>query len=426
MVWVEPSPRVCDLIRAGARIVLASSQEFLAEVDRAMLAANPAVANEPALVTLASQASRANLIHFATANLHNPGAPVPANLGDEPLRLARILIRRGLAESALDMYRVGQNVAWRHWHDIAFELTCDPQELRELLDVQFRLANDFVDATLAGLAAQIQSEFDELTRDSRAECRKVVEQILDGAPVSRERAEARLGYRLDRIHTAAIVWSQASDSDARCLDGVAEAFGQSMGCPRPLIVDAGAETRWVWVDDAVSLDGEQFHPVLASTAKVNIAIGTAVDGVDGFRRSHREALATQRIMARLGSRQRVARFADVQMVALLTENPDGADNFIETTLGEFASASLTLRNTVLTYINEQCNASRAAKRLHTHRNTLLHRLDAAQRLLPRPLDQSTVEVAAALQVLQWRGDLSGDSTAARIQEHQNCAPNAQL
>lgn len=88
---------------------------------------------------------------------------------------------------------------------IAFELTSDPQELRELLDVSARSVNDFIEATLTGIAAQVQSEHDELTRSTHAERLEVVGLILDGAPISPERAEAKLGYPLSRAHTAAII-----------------------------------------------------------------------------------------------------------------------------------------------------------------------------------------------------------------------------
>jgi DNA-binding PucR family transcriptional regulator len=58
---------------------------------------------------------------------------------------------------------------------------------------------------------------------------------------------------------------------------------------------------------------------------------------------------------------------------------------------------------VLVYVREQSNASRAAKRLYTHRNSLLRRLARAEQLLPRPLSENSVEVAVALEVLRWRG-----------------------
>jgi DNA-binding PucR family transcriptional regulator len=54
---------------------------------------------------------------------------------------------------------------------------------------------------------------------------------------------------------------------------------------------------------------------------------------------------------------------------------------------------------------EQCNASRTANRLFTHRNTVLRRLDRAAKLLPRPLEEDIVHVAVALEVFHWRGIL---------------------
>jgi PucR C-terminal helix-turn-helix domain len=142
---------------------------------------------------------------------------------------------------------------------------------------------------------------------------------------------------------------------------------------------------------------------LAYSAATSFAIGTPARGVEGFRRSHLEALATQRMLVRLRSRQQIAFFDDVRMVALIAQNPDTAGEFIKSTLGDFESASSELQETVLTLINEQCNASRAAKRLHTHRNTLVRRLESAERLLPRPLDHSSVRVAVAREAPRWRG-----------------------
>ena len=84
------------------------------------------LADDPVLNAATRRSTRANLLHWAAANVSDPGAPVPANLGPEPLGIARDLVRRGLNESALQAYRVGQNVAWQRWMSIAFGLTSDP------------------------------------------------------------------------------------------------------------------------------------------------------------------------------------------------------------------------------------------------------------------------------------------------------------
>ncbi|WP_117387844.1 PucR family transcriptional regulator [Mycobacterium marinum] len=403
MLWQGPSPRVGELIRQGAKAVLDGSQQWLDEYDRVTMAANPAIADDPVLAEATRRSIRSSLIHWAAANVSNPGAPVAPNLGPEPLSIARDMVRRGLDPFT---FRIAQTVGWRLWMGVAFGLTSDPDELRELFEVTYRSISEFVEATSAGIAAQMQRERDELARGTHAERREVTALILDGAPISRQRAEARLGYALNRTHTAAVIWSDEPDGDLNRLDRVVDAFGRAADFARPLTVIAGAATRWVWVANAANatLDVEQVEQAVRDVPGARVAIGAAATGIEGFRRSHLEALTTQRMVAGLNSRQRVALFADIQLIALIAQNPEAANDFIKNTLGDFESAGAELHKTVLTFVNEQCSIGRTTKVLYTHRNTLLRRLDRAQQLLPRPLDHSSVHVAVALEALQWRGN----------------------
>lgn len=73
------------------------------------------------------------------------------------------------------------------------------------------------------------------------------------------------------------------------------------------------------------------------------------------------------------------------------------------TLGDLEFAPDELREAARVFVAEQCNATRAAVRLYTHRNTFLRRLARAEALLPRPLAESSIDVGVALNVLHWRG-----------------------
>ena len=400
---MEPSERVRELMKRGAELVLHAQSEWLEELDRATLSAAiaKALADDPVLNAATRSSTRANLLHWAAANVKDPGAPVPANLGPEPLAIARDLVRRGLNESTLQAYRVGQNVAWQRWMALAFGLTSDPDELRELLDVSARSLFEFVDATIAGIADQIQVERDELTRGTHAERLEAVALIVDGAPISRQRAEARLGYRLEQFHTAAVVWSD--DPESSQLQRATEALVRTADTHHPLSVIASAATRWVWIPGNAAPDLRRIEEATDRMPGVRIAVGSTARGIEGFRRSHLDAITTQRLLARLNSTQRVASFETVQLVSLVTQDPDRADQFIKQTLGKLEAASPELRATVLTFVNEQCNASRAAARLFTHRNTLLRRLSRAEQLLPRPLEENSVHVAVALEMVHWSG-----------------------
>ena len=135
MTWRRPSTRVRGLIRQSAQLIVNARPEWLEELDSAVLGANPIIAADPELAAAVSRSNQANLFFWATANVRDPGAPVPPNTGPEPMTVVRELVRRGLDTFSLDAYRVGEGVAWRRLMESAFELTSDPAELQEFLDV---------------------------------------------------------------------------------------------------------------------------------------------------------------------------------------------------------------------------------------------------------------------------------------------------
>ena len=410
MGWEPPSKRVCELIQQGAKIVLEAPEEPpLDELNKATLTPEymQAVADDPVLAEAVRRSNRSNRLHWAAANISHPGEPVQPNHGPESLTIARYLIRRGLDEStAVDAYRIGQNVAWRAWMQVAFTLTSDQDELHELLDVSARSIASFIDETVAGIYRQLQVEREALTRGTHAEHREIVALILDGAPITRQHAENRLGYRLGQDHTAAVIWGDESNTKLSDLDRAVEAMARNAEGRRPLSVLAGAATRWVWLPGADRPDLSGVAVALSQLAGVRIALGPTAAGIEGFRRSHFDAITTQRMVARMGSTQRVVNFTDVELIALITADPERADRFIKHTLGDFELADAELHKSVLTFVHEQCNASRAAARLFTHRNTLLRRLGRADELLPQSLKDSSVHVAVALEALRWRGATS--------------------
>jgi DNA-binding PucR family transcriptional regulator len=175
------------------------------------------------------------------------------------------------------------------------------------------------------------------------------------------------------------------------------------GAAHRLTVVASAAALWIWLPVATAPNAGQLAGELAAHPDVRVAVGRPGRDVDGFRRSHLDAATTQRMVARLTSPQQVARYEDVQLVALLTAEPTQADEFLADTLGGLLYADADTQQAVRTYVRELGNTSRTAERLYTHRNTVLRRLARADELLPRPLAENVVSVAAALEVLRWRG-----------------------
>ncbi|MCW2142518.1 DNA-binding transcriptional regulator, PucR family [Actinoplanes cyaneus] len=452
--WPVVSARTAELFRLGAQAALDPPAEWIEALHAGSLSGERMrpVADDPVLVAAVRRSNVANLRQWTEANIRNPGRRVPANLGPEVLDTARDLVRRGLDQRALDSYRTGQTVAWRRWMEICFGLDASPAQLRALLDVSALSISTFIEDTIAAVSARMEAERAELTRGAHAERRAVVSLLLEGAPISRARAEAQLGYRLTGPHTAAIVWTTSASAQ---LEAAAESLMRASGAGHRLTVVAGATVLWLWLPVAAipttvtgsigqpitsptgplgtrsaagvgdlattsgshpfpaaktsdtATAGEAKEPTSAEPGAIDpdvlIAIGRPGTDVAGFRRSHLDALATQRMMTRLASPQRIAHYRDIQLAALLTTDPDRAGEFVAETLGDLRHADAETRETVAVYVREQCNTQRTAERLFTHRNTVVRRLSRADRLLPRPLSDNVVAVAAALEVLRWQG-----------------------
>ena len=101
---------------------------------------------------------------------------------------------------------------------------------------------------------------------------------------------------------------------------------------------------------------------------------------------------------------RLASYQDVQLVALSAQDEENTAEFVSRTLGRLASAEPELRETLRVYIREEFSASRAARALFAHRNTVLNRLARARDLLPTPLEGHGLQVGLALEIVHWLGD----------------------
>jgi DNA-binding PucR family transcriptional regulator len=402
--WEPPSDAVADLIRTAAERMLADPQALFDEVNTAVMqTAASGLAADPALAAAVNRTNAATLVHWATANIRRPGQPVTANIGPDSMDLARDVVRRGLDDTSLAGYRVGQNVAWRYWMDMAFTLTSDVELLREMLDISSRSIASYVDATIDRVRAQIDREREQLLSGTRAQRLETVTLILDGAPITKQRASTRLGYELDRPHTAYIVWSDPGGVPQGELERTANKLAEFAGARRPFTVAASATSLWAWVSGEIEIDLAALEDALDGGTGIRVALGSKLFGIDGFRRSHQDARVTQRLMLQMTSGQRAASHREVRLVALATQNEEAAADFVTHTIGALATAEHELRDTLRIYIRERFSVSRTARVLFTHRNTILKRLARADALLPEPLAQRGLEVGLALEIVHWLG-----------------------
>lgn len=401
--WPRPSETVRELMRKGAELAQALPAEWVERLNQSLFSSpeDARLLEDPVILAACRRANRAELLHWANANLQRPGEPVEPYVSADMVDTARELARRGLSELLMNVARSTQNAAWDLWMKMAFSLTQDPAVLEEFLEVSSRSISEFIDSNMRVVTQIILEEKSAQAHDDPIDKRSLVSRLLDGRDVDAEQFGRRLGYSLAQRHHACLVWSETPDAEIRPLENMARALAQLTGTVAPLIVFAGPATLWAWSNAAKPLDLNLLQDVARQFPKIRAAIGSAGAGMNGFRRSHLEALTTQRLMGRLAGSPAVATIDQVRMVSLMTQDARAARQFVLSTLGRLATEPTVLQHSLHAFLANGCNITQTAEVLGTHRNTLLRRLERAQDLLPIPLADHRIQIAAALELVIW-------------------------
>ena len=402
--WEKPSPPVADLIRSTARRVLEDPDELFEAMDAAVLESVPALAADPAIAGDASASNRANLVSWLQANIRDPGAHVPLDLTPEALDIARDVVRRGIDQEALlTGYRQGQNTAFRHWMQVVTEEAGDAATLGTMLEASSRSMFVFVDDVLAGLHARMELERETLVGGHLAQRVQTVNLILEDAPITEERASERIGYELAREHVALVFWMpDAPVADQGSLERMADHLAREAGARRPFTMPAGTAVLWAWIASPDPRTPDETRLAVESgPAGVSVAVGKPAKGIAGFRRSHEEAIASQGLALRAGGDRRLVAFEEIEIVVLAAADEARAGRFVAANLGEFSEAKEELRETLRIFLRERGSATRTARLLFAHRNTILNRVARAEALLPKPLAGNELAIAVALEIRRW-------------------------
>ncbi|WP_182774185.1 helix-turn-helix domain-containing protein [Pseudomonas monteilii] len=405
--WPETSNAVKELMQEGATLAQTLPPEWLKRLDAA-IASSKVFHEAPVLLAASRRAYRAGLLHWANANLRNPCAPVEPFISEDMLETTLELTRQGRAELLMDSARTIQNTCWEIWMKVAFGLTQDPGLLEELLCVSSRSITAFFDRNMRELTRIIEDEKTLIEQHNHVDKRYLVSKLLDGRETDVTRAKHQLNYDMGQTHQAGVIWSLAPDTQLRHLEEMAAALSRHTLSHTPLVVLAGPATIWVWLSVSEPLAQPFLMELAHRFPDERVALGSIGKGLNGFRRSHLEALTTQRMMSSLAGAAPIVSIDQVRMLSLMSQDTRAARRFVIATLGRLAAESITLQRSLYAFLVEGCNLTKAAETLGTHRNTLLRRVERAESLLPLKLADHRIQIGAALQLLLWSKPVEDD------------------
>lgn len=333
----------------------------------------------------------------------------------EALTFAISVQHHGIDTAVLiQAYRVGQNIAWSWWMEhLARELS-DHALLMEVISRSSQRMFAYVDAVVAEQVRLWEHQRERWSGHLISQRTEAVRRLLEGETSTPQRAAREIGYKLDRQLVAGVLWESPSaslrDAPGRMsrLELTAEAIVNAVGGARVLVIPAEPACIWAWfaLDADFDVDtlergvGAQLHD------GQGLALSIPGRGLEGFRAGHRQALRAQRFAELSQGARGVVRFDEVETLCVMSEDPELLAEFVARKLGPLAATSSSarrLRETLLVWLREGGSASRAAECLRTHKNTVRNRVQRAEELLGRPLEDDRLGLELALTVLQRVG-----------------------
>ncbi len=233
--------------------------------------------------------------------------------------------------------------------------------------------------------------------------------LLAGEATDAAAFGARLRYPLERTHLAVVLWAEATAPGDRepghgTLERTAAELGRALAARSTLVVGLEDEVVAVWMAGVRPAAAGRISDIALAHRNGPVwgASGLADSGIDGFRKSHEQAMQARRV-ARLGGADpgRIVSYADVALTAIATADLEQARDFARRELAGLIADTAEARRlaaTVRIYLEEGSSARRAASRLHVHENTIKNRIRTAEELLGHPVTTRVAEMLLALRI----------------------------
>lgn len=288
----------------------------------------------------------------------------------------------GSLEGLLRGFSLGANVFFDF---IAEELGELPQAAGALRYAVSWLSRNS-DQLMNAFAAVYQEEVERLNSSPSRQMAQRLQGLLAGGPGD----YADLGYRLDACHVGVIAFGGRAELECRAL-------AESLGCDL-LALPRAEDTVWAWFGSPRQIELDRLTQLVDSRASLSLAAGEPRNGLDGWRLSHREALAALEVA--LLEPPGLTRYSDVALVADALRNEATGKALIDRYLGPWDRNrdGERLRVTVRTYIDSDCNAASTASALGVNRHTVQRRLRKIEEAIGEPLSARRAELDVALRL----------------------------
>jgi len=406
------------LVAKSVAMIVGRLDDKLPEITRAtqefLVAEIPEIAGAGELQELVRDSVTGNFETFFPAIRH--GIPIASiEPATAALEHARRLAQRGVdADALVRTYRLGHLAFVKMVLDEVRAAQLDAQLGLDVFEQITSTSFRYVDRISRLVLTAYQNERDHwLANQNRLRAVRVRE-VLGGGEIDVDKTAEAIGYPLRRIHLSVIVWCVESESsnELAAMERFTGELAKSLGArERPLFTAADRVTGWAWVplpeDAAADAVGRLREFANARADAPWIAAGAPLPGVDGFRRSHRQAIAMRAVVLASGSHPPAVTAASdpgLVVASQFCNDLEQARIWVGDVLGPLASATDSderMRETLREFLRTGSSFKATADELHLHVNSVKYRVQRALERRGKPITDDRLDVEVALLLCRW-------------------------
>jgi len=398
------APTVDGLVSAAAAVVrarLSDVTDDLVELLKREIEPLRGDARIESLLSASVAENLATLVHMFEHGIDPRRIEAPA----AAVEYARRLAQRGVPLAALvRAYRIG-HARFLGWcfAELKHEAR-DAAVVGEATQRMTELSFVYIDR-ISERVIELYEQERERWLHNRATVRVArVLSVLADEEFDFDATESTLGYRLRGHHLGLVAWIReptGGGHDLLVLEQAAGMLAQRAGSQAsPLFVPRDESSAWVWLPLRSERIPDQVLGAAADDADVCISLGEPGDDVAGFRRTHRQAVRAQAVALAAGPRSpSVTVFADIRPIALMCSDLDATRAWVLDTLGALAiddDQHARLRLTLRVFLSTGRSYTKTAARLQMHKNTVHYRVNKAEDMRGRSIQEDRLDVELAL------------------------------
>ena len=408
-------------ISENSAVIMARLSDRLGEVSEAIqrrLAVDvPEVREDSGLLELFAASIESNV----DTVFHALRYEIPIKNVEPPtaaLEYARRMAQRGVPMNTLvRAYRLGHEIVLEFARNEINGAGLDPRMSLAVFERVTAVTFRYVDWISQEVVVEYERER-EGWLEHRNSVRAVrVREVLGATDVDLDAITSAIRYPMRRIHLGVVLWlseeTTPGDELARLERFLRELTESLQAQGSSLFVAADRVSAWGWIPlqpaaaETVVADIRQF--VANHNDPPSLALGSPLPGVEGFRRSHRQAKRGRNVVIAAGADPAsvvAASDPGFSAAALLSDDLDESRQWVQEVLGPLSSDTdndARLRETLRVFLRGGASYKSASDLLHLHSNSIKYRVQRAIERRGRPIGDDRLDVEIALLICQWFG-----------------------